>query len=220
MKKLIAVLIFLIACLGLNAKLNFRYFGIKGGVNFSRISFINEFEKKGLIIGGFFRFDLSERISIQPEIFYSMKGISSSWKDSFSGHVFKYKSALELDYLEVPVLLKLKMSKKGKFKPSIFVGPYIAFRITAKSVWEVVEEATGEIVEDESRVEDVEGLKGIEFGITLGLSLDIEISSGCIILDARYTMGISSIYKYISDDEPVVSIKNYVISLMIGYAFK
>jgi hypothetical protein len=154
------------------------------------------FESKlGFCIGGFITFGISEMFAIQPEVLYSMKGSKAE------GIVLaeSFKVEFNLSYLEIPVLLKVRIPTRGTVRPSIFAGPYLAIKLSGKSKIEYA---------GESEEEDLEDLKDTDIGLVLGAGIDF----GKLTVDLRYNLGITKIPE--EDD-----VKNKVISLMIGYSF-
>src|SRR5438874_12214726 len=92
--------------------------GLKVGVNFAKAVVASDTaatleNKTGAAAGAFVRLGLS-RIAIQPEILFSMKG----GQQPAGGDEFH----LKLNYLEIPVLLRLGMPLGG-FAPFLVAGP-------------------------------------------------------------------------------------------------
>lgn len=192
-------------------------YGIKGGMNVAKISNLEDEDelivegfktKTGFIFGFFYRFDLNNNLALQPEVYYSMKGTQASGSGVIYGLGYSYDLSIEINYLEVPVLLKYKILPKGNYTPSLFAGPYIAFQMSAKASATV--EVEGVTQTEETVMDEV---KRIDLGITVGGSLDIKVGSGSIVLDLRYSLGLTKI----ADDSDA---KNSSFTLMLGYAFK
>lgn len=181
--------------------------GLKIGANFANFygedlkeleeGLGEDFESKlGICIGGFITVNISEMFAIQPEVLYSMKG--SKAEGTLFGETFKLQ--FNLSYLEIPVLVKLRIPTQGNVKPSLFVGPSLAIKLSGKMKFEYA---------GESEEEDIEELKDTDFGLIIGAGFDF----GKLTVDLRYNLGLTKIPE--EDDE----VKNKVISLMIGYSF-
>lgn len=164
---------------------------IKLGINIANVNgddADNTDSKTGLIGGFGMKFGLGGMIAVQPEILYTKKGYKV---DMGNGDV-----SINLDYVEIPVLAKLNMP----MIPGFYAGPALAFNTAAED-------------EDGNEIENV---KGTDFGLVLGADYALPIGTmGKAILDARYTMGMSTI----DDSDADLSIKNSVFSIMAGYAF-
>ena len=194
--------------------------GLKLGLNMANIhgTDVTNFEnvteeswgsKIGFCVGGYITFKIGEMFAIQPEAFYTMKG--AKIETTLLGETVKAK--LKFSYLEIPVLAKLLIPTQSNVKPSLFVGPTLAIKLSGKA-WA---EYAG--VSDEANIED---MKGIDFGLIIGAGIDFGLgaaSKGKITADLRYVLGLTTIYKPLVEGEEILDVKNGVFSLMIGYSF-
>lgn len=162
--------------------------GIKGGLNLANTGGADAGDpdyKAGLNIGAFVSVPAGTILSLQPEAFFSQKG-SKDGDDK-----------INLNYLEVPVLLKLDPSLPGSFvRPVFFAGPSVGILLSAK---------------DHGGNDFKEHMKSADFGLTIGGGVEM----GKLSLDARYNLGLSGIIK--EAGSAVDDIKNRAITVMIGY---
>jgi len=193
--------------------------GLKLGLNMANIhgtdvaNFENETEeswgsKIGFCVGGYISFKIGEMFAIQPEVFYTMKG--AKIETTLLGETAKLK--LKFSYLEIPVLAKLLISTQSNVKPSLFVGPTLAIKLSGK-MWA---EWAGE-----SDEEDIEDMKGTDFGLIIGGGIDFGLDAASkrkIMVDLRYILGLTTIHKSVEGEE-IVDVKNGVFSLMVGFSF-
>jgi len=100
-------------------------FGIKAGGNMAKPTGADADaiadtlkNKVGFVGGIFIAFNLSHSLSIQTEVLYTMKGAGLE-ETTVDGTV---EGKLYGDYLEIPVLLKLKFLSGG-IQPFLFAGP-------------------------------------------------------------------------------------------------
>ncbi len=145
--------------------------------------------------GLFLQFKLLNLIALQPEINYTQRGA-----------VFKEGSitnTVKLDYVQIPVLLKIKFPILGILPTSIFGGPSIAFNTRAK----VKTEGAG----SSFQVDIKDNIKDVETGAVAGVGLEF----GMLMLDARYTVGLGTI----DNSSDNLDIKNRVISFNAGLIF-
>jgi hypothetical protein len=159
----------------------------------------------GFSVGGFITFDINEMFAIQSEVLYTMKGLR--WEGEINGAT-PLKVWIKLDYLEIPVLVKIMPGTQGSIKPYLFAGPAVAIKVSGKVKAEF---------EGESDEEDLEDVKGTDFGLVIGAGVDFGFGAsgkGKMTLDVRYTLGLSTISDFEGED-----IKNGVFSLMVGYSF-
>ncbi|UCD85095.1 MAG: PorT family protein [Deltaproteobacteria bacterium] len=193
--------------------------------------------KTGASFGAFVTYDINDFFAVQPELLYSMKGArwKGVWVESMSGNV-TYEQTMSLNYLEIPLLAKVSIPIGENFKYNILIGPALGIITSAKLKHEItgVSEYFKQMLEDigvsTSGEEDIDHAKSIEFGLVFGGGVDFKLGPGKVIIDARYTLGLTNIFSDISLDyialfglEPIYiedpDIKNSVISIMAGYSF-
>jgi len=184
-------------------------YGLKGGLNFANLHGddvedlgLGDLDSKmGLCLGGFVTYSISDMFAIQPEVLFTMKGAKKEVE--VQGETLKVTGSL--NYLEIPVLAKLSIPGQGSFVPNLFIGPYLAIKLSGK--WKV--EYAGASAET-----DIEDLKGTDFGVVCGAGVDLALGSSKVTVDARYTLGLTTI----DASEWEADIKNGVFSLMVGYS--
>jgi len=165
-------------------------FGIKAGANVANVNgdaleALQDWQSTVGFCGGIFlEFNLGKVLTIQPEVLYTMKG-----SETAEG------GKLDLDYIEVPVLLKVRLPI-ASIHPFLIAGP--AFGWNLKAVVDGIE------VEDWP-TSDYSAVFGA--GLQLGRTLH---------LDVRYTMGLA---KLEIPDLETIDLKNGVISATLGLAF-
>lgn len=209
MKKPIPILLAVFLTLAFSQLAFAGVYGFKLGVNSASISNVDldpEFEvsrKMGLIFGAFYTLSLNDQIAIQPEFYYSQKGIKVS--GTLEGTKISGKDSL--NYLDIPVLMKMRIPAQGKLTPSIFAAPCVSILLDAKEMAEW---------NGESQEQDIkEDLNSLDFGMSLGATLEFETRHGILIIDLRYTLGLTKILKF--PDDP--NSKNSSLTLMTGFAF-
>lgn len=175
-------------------------FGIRGGLNLAKFhgddanfEAVSPKNRTGFCGGAFVAFRLAESFFIQPEVLYTQKG--ARYEESGE------ELTVALDYVEVPLLFKARFGSGGA-RPSLFAGPSAAFKIRSQ-------------LEFDGEKEEVEEVKGTEFGIVAGAGLDLAAGSGAFVIDARYTWGLTTVL----DSSESADVKNGVWSFSIGYQF-
>lgn len=163
----------------------------------------------GLAAGGFAAVDINRQVRLQPELWYVQKGTETDEGND------DYK--INLAYLEMPILLRWMIPREGALKPSLFVGGAAAYRLSAKVIG-CVQDSTVDADADDC-VEDM------DFSAIVGGGLDIELGSGRVVTDVRYTLGLLSFWND-ADGAPIdfpgddTDIKNGVFSITVGYALQ
>ena len=177
---------------GLTAK------GFKAGLNMANVTGDDAegdlSSKMGFAVGVFFTYNFSPTFALQPEVLYTMKGVTET--------ALGIDIDIKLDYIEIPVLFKFTFGQ-GTTKPCFFAGPAMAFLMSAKM------EAMGESLDIKDQT------KSMDLGIVVGGGVDFAMGNGTMTFDGRYTMGMSSI----DDTDYDEDIKNTNISFMLGYGF-
>jgi hypothetical protein len=105
--------------------------GVQAGVNSSNISLsestgVNTSSYTAFMAGGWVGAHLGSVIALQVEAFYTQKGS----KLSASGVP---NETLKIDYVEVPLILRVGIPIIPVIKPYIFGGPSIAFNVSCKT---------------------------------------------------------------------------------------
>jgi hypothetical protein len=185
-------------------------FGLKGGVNFSNISVVTTGEVpdfknlQGLTGGVFFNLNLGP-VGIQPEVLYSRRGMKFSETIEEGTLTVKYM----LDYIEVPLLLKLTVVPVGPVRPIVYAGPAFSYLLKAKA--EAVLPGVGEESEDVTEQFKRESWGGVVGG---GLEFRLPVIK-LLSLEARYHFGLSDINQEMEAD----TVKNKGFSIMVGIGF-
>jgi len=153
--------------------------GIKAGVNFAKVSASDETpgSRIGAIAGVFLTIGVGSALAIQPEVLVSMQGSK-----------FTFGTA-KVDYVQVPVLLRIGSSSKSSVSVYGLVGP-----------------SFGVLVQDEGLTDDLER---IDVGVTVGAGVTVSR----LLVEARYTAGLVDFSK------GATAYKNRVFSLMAGLHF-
>jgi hypothetical protein len=177
-------------------------FGIKAGANVANVNGnfadnITDWKTQVGFCGGIFlEFNFGRLLTLQPEVLYTMKGAEAVIDDG----VITGTGKLRFDYLEIPILLKLRIPT-GSVHPFIFAGPAFGFNLKA-----TFEDITG-------GASDVDGANKVDYSAVLGGGLQLGRS---IHVDVRYTLGLQ---KLEIPDLGTIDLKNGVLSATLGLAF-
>jgi hypothetical protein len=177
--------------------------GLEGGLNLANVS-INPSQtsnsRTGLIIGGVMDIGISPTIAVTGGLRYVMKG----FQVTNQGVTFTDK----LNYLEVPVLLKVKFPLT-EVKPYLIGGPTLGIRVSASE-----EQSNGQQTAD---VDASSAYESIDFGLLFGGGLDFAIAAKTgLFIQAGYGFGLSNIWKQTTN----ATVKNYGIQITGGVKFK
>lgn len=191
MKKLLLSAIYLVIAVTLSAQVNFDL-GVKGGVNFSKLSFEkDDYSAESVTkthFGAFGRIGW-DRVFIQPEVYFSGKGVDVN---STANTV----SSLDFNTVDVPVLLGIKLIKGNSVDFHVLGGPVFS-SITSKEI-------SGSVFDDKSFYKDH------YFGVQYGLGVDFLF----LTLDARMENGLGDCYS-----DPTIAGKNKAFMISLGIKF-
>lgn len=181
--------------------------GLRAGVNSAKfigsdVNWVEEMEgltsgKYGLVGGVFLAINLGKSLTIEPEFLYTMKGVN------IDDPLGEYTGKLFADYLEIPVLLKLRLSTPI-VQPVIFAGPSIGFKLREKL------QVDGQDIPLEEKI-----FQNNDYGAIFGAGLDF---GQHLMIDVRYSLGLKKVLEAAEGYTPI-DVKNGVWSATIGIAF-
>jgi len=157
--------------------------------------------KVGFIGGVFLALNFGKVVTIQSEVLYTMKGIAGEYvegEDTYTGKLYG-------DYLEIPLLLKLRFPMPV-VQPFIFAGPSVGFKLSEK--W-TIDGETIDLPDGETLFENN------DYGAIFGAGLNVGRS---FMLDVRYSLGLKKVLGTIEGDTEM-DVKNGVWSATVGIAF-
>jgi len=151
-------------------------FGLKAGMSMSNVRWTDDDGSEGSLFqptfGGFVLVPLGSSLVLQPEINYLVHG--ETW-DTGEGKVTE-----KFTYLQIPVLLRVRLMKEGKFVPALFAGPAVSLLMSAKE--------TGVDIDIK------EFFKSTDFGAIIGAGGELAVGKMKVLLDLRYVLGLTNNY--------------------------
>jgi len=188
--------------------------GFKGGANLSNVSgnLANEDlykNKLGFHVGAVLNLGLlGDFLSLQPEALYSQKGFSYADKDvSINGATWHYQGSRSFQYLDVPVLLKLKAGPLY-----VEAGPQYGYLLGLKD--ESTISQNGQPSAGASTSQSVKDMNRHEIGYAVGLGL--QGASG-LSIGLRYTGAFTDFAKNGAQNDDLRDARNSVFLASIGF---
>ena len=177
-------------------------FGIKAGGNMAKPTGADAQDplatlknKVGFMGGIFLALNFGRVVTLQWEVLYTMKGADYvALDDSFTDKLYA-------DYIEVPLLLKLKIPMPI-IQPFVFAGPTVGFKLQEKR------ELNGVPLTDKL-------LKNNDYGAIFGAGVNLGRN---FMVDARYSLGMQKVISTVQG-EVQPDFKNGVWSASLGIAF-
>lgn len=182
-------------------------FGIKGGINLSEMR-SKEFQNKeghtGYHLGALISFHMAGRFSLETGLGYSTQGGTAE----FSNEVGKTRAEMELDYLQLPVMLKIAVFPKL----SINAGTYLNFLVhediradhTSPFLYSFLPIGPTEVQNDTN---------DLEVNAAFGLNYDL---SSRFCLYTTFVLGVTNAVEF---GEGSVKARNRTYQVGIGYRF-
>lgn len=178
--------------------------GVKAGVGFATLSEdssqdVDLDSRKGIVAGGFVTWPVGERFGVQLEGLFTQKGAAFD-QAGITG-------TTKLDYFEVPLLFVASTAPLHSKGTSLqfFGGPSIAFKVSAKGTGSFEGETTDVDIPDEA-------IEGVDLGVVVGAG----VTFGHLLIEGRYTVGLSNINGDTSDPTKV---KNRSLAVLAGVRF-
>ncbi|MCD4795476.1 MAG: PorT family protein [Bacteroidales bacterium] len=197
MKRLLILSIAVLLAFSVNAQ---RY-GARLGGNFAGIMTTVETEgtkiAPGMQIGILTELG-TKMFALRVEANFAQKGFNIKLEEDAAGVITESKSKVNFEYIEIPVLAKVKF-----FGPLYaYAGPYfgIAFKGNVKSEYTVdgVKQDLGEF-EDVNLYEENSIYKKTDFGVAMGLGAQFGLGPIHAFAEGRATLGLSNLYDTESD---------------------
>lgn len=189
MKKIILMAVMALATVSSFAQHAVGTFTIqpKVGFNLANVTDGGNDIRVGAVAGAEFEYQISDIFSLSAGALYSMQGCK--------GDIEGTDATLKLDYINVPILANVYVTKGLAVKLGIQPGFNVTHKASAK-------------VQGVSASVDISGINSVDFSIPVGLSYEINN----FVIDGRYNLGVSKIMDG-SDS------KNSVFQFTLGYKF-
>lgn len=154
-------------------------------------------------VGGFLRLGFGG-MALQVDVLGLTKGSETSSTDDGDLNI-------KLDYIEVPVQLVFALGS-SRLGPYLMVGPSVAFEVGCNVE---AEDANGNELESDcdGAGTDFFDRKSMDFGVSGAAGLQIPMGPGAVLLEGRYTHGLSNI-----SDTDTDEVRNRAYGLYVGYS--
>ena len=181
--------------------------GVKGGLNLTNL-YVDDVEdenmKVGFNLGLFAKLPVTQGLSIQPELLYSVKGSKITYDLGVLG---SNEYRFNLNYVELPVLAVINLSKNF----NLHAGGYAAYLAQA-NIKKVDDDGPNDQIADLNE----DNFNRVDFGLVGGLGIDID----AVTIGARYNYGLREVGKADNfGSQALKNSKNSAISLYIGFGF-
>jgi hypothetical protein len=196
------------ACLMIPASARAQQVGVKGGINFAKITPPEDEEPNisrhlGPVGGVWVRFAPARRVSAVIEGLFAEKGVIYN----IAVPDLNASVDLRVRYVEIPVLARVDLGAAGSTtRPYVVGGAAPAFKLSARAKARSQGQEQSQDVDDEIYSTDV------------GLAGGVGVEIGRALIEARYTHGLRHINTDDNGDED--RNRNRVFSVTAGFRFR
>ncbi|MDI6845546.1 MAG: porin family protein [Candidatus Saccharicenans sp.] len=191
-------------------------FGFKGGLNNSKIVFSPAIDLpgqkylQGYSFGAFLSLNFGP-IGFQPEVLYSRRGLEAQAFMDPGNPGSLAQVRIMLDYIEIPLLVRLNVIPAGPIKLYIFGGPSYNYLQKAKVKITFMGQSDEEDIKEDFRSSCLAAVGGV--GLDVKIPLLFKITA-----DARYHYGLGNILSE-NSDIPGDKARNTGFSILLGIGF-
>jgi hypothetical protein len=153
----------------------------------------------GFIGGGHARVNIAGRLGLQAELLSVTKGADIRGTPDFD---------LRFEYIEVPLLLHVPLTTGMAFAPYVYGGPSIAFEVRCRTT------DTAGTASDCTDVSPFER-RSTDIGLVAGGGLAFAMGPGALLLEGRYTWGMTNLNA--ANDVDASTVRNRSGAILAGY---
>ncbi len=200
-------------------------FGAKAGINIATMAEEGEdvtrkdIDNKsvlGAVLGFTYEITVADILSIQPEFLFSQSGGSNNYTIANAYTKTKYR----INYLELPVLAKLKFGNKDEKGVGIHIaaGPWIGYALKGHTNTKTTVGETVVFEQDRDySFDDQDNAERVNYGLIAAAGF----SFGHTVFDLRYNFGLNNLLdkdaNNANDNKPVLQTRG--VALTVGYRF-
>lgn len=189
--------------------------GIRAGLNFSNIKVDRDIDqldtRVGFHAGAYLGVPIGDKFHFEPGLFLSTKGSKFNDKemDSFGADIITYDFKIRIIsyYIDVPVLLKMKITKNL----IVFGGSQVSILLDNKIKQEFTECFNDVCITENMEKWSTENATDLDLALVLGISYELPAGFN---LSAGYDYGITSV------DTDSDDVFNRVFKVSVGYRLK
>lgn len=173
------------------------------------------------IFGVFATIGLSDRWALQPEILYSQKAGDWEWNLKSGEYTATITNLIEVEYIEIPVLVRFTIPQTGDLQPFFYGGPALAFhsKSSAKLV-AVTDSADIRISYFDTYASNIYNAKSTIAEIVVGAGFEWKMAKNRLMLEARYSRSMTALFENIDDFSAIPEDDAFVAKYPSGEALE
>jgi opacity protein-like surface antigen len=196
--------------------------GFRAGINIANAALDPDFSqnspqtthssKLGAVVGGALEYQFDPMVAVGFEMQYAQRGVIVDYVDFRGGG--PATGTIRLDYLEFPVLLKLKLGDPP-FRGILFAGPNFGFNLVAQGTYKYSDTSEG----GSNFTADMDDyFQRADIGIDFGAGLEYNLNPSVFIIgDVRYTYGLTDATQEVPRGTEIWNTRD--IRAMVGVMF-
>lgn len=190
----------------------------------------------GFTGGVFVRFNVSNHLTLRPELLYNRKGSKFVSEHISNDTVSMYDVYVHLDYIEAPILACYEIPLGGGLNTVLATGPSVSFPVSSNLEIRLTETSDGETIVDDVQLHslDIYNVKNIQMGWVFGAGFDLGLGRYGFTVESRYSCSLERIFHDVSrltvvpegyevirssSEGPGAKLKNSVFSFMISFSY-
>ena len=183
--------------------------GLSGGLSIASLTgddVEDDFESRsGFNVGAFAEFPLGDILWLVPGVYYVQKGATAEPSAQLV-------EKISIDYLEIPLLLRVGVSTRQPVGINLLLGPTLAFQLKCE-----LEAGTVERTCEQAATAQADLTKKFDLGLAVGGGLSFAVSPNLsLIANALWDLGLMSIDESAAERDA----KNEAILLNVGFSFR
>lgn len=206
MKKIVLFAALMVATLTANAQNEVGQITLKpmAGINLATMTSLDDSKMRvGLVAGAEAEYGIAENFSVTAGLLYSMQGAKGKQALPVGDYgVVNADITAKYDYLNIPILANYYVTKGLALKAGIQPGFKMSSKLKAEA------SVGGHSVSTDATDDTVTG-----FNLSIPLGISYEYQN--FVIDARYNLGVTKVYKDNGDKTP----KHSVFMFTLGYKF-
>ncbi len=152
----------------------------------------------GLVIGGHFSVPVADRFSLLAGATYTQRFDGFAFQGFSGGTQTITEIQTRIDYIEIPILLKVSFLADARISPHVLLGPAVGIKVRC-----IVKTTTsffdqfGALGADETEAScpDNAAPRAVQIDGRAGLGVDVEVSNGLTaVADVSYSLGLTTIF--------------------------
>jgi outer membrane protein W len=195
--------------------------GPKAGLNITTLSNLDDIKSRvGFNAGGFLVYSFVQNFGIGLDALYSLEGAKYEFDFGSGSDMVRISNKLDLNYLRlnVPVTYFFRL-KQDNFRPKVYVGPSLAFLLSAKSKSEIVSGPDNSVFNIDENRTVTDDYKGTDFGALVGAGFNYRLAEATWLnVDASYHIGATDIPKDSEQEDPIKT-RGFTLTAGVGFGF-